>query len=100
VTETPTVRPDAGIASSPPDRLSYLAQHSAARVFGPGAVVGDCVVYPAAAVGAGRRTVAVIEAGPAGVRVRPVLDIGRLLLTAAAAATAVWLVRRRQPGSV
>jgi uncharacterized spore protein YtfJ len=41
------------------------------------------------------RPVAVIEAGPGGVRVRPVVDVTRVGLTLVAAALTVWRATRR-----
>ena len=83
MTETPTVGFHAATGEPEQDGLARLAQVSAARVYDHGVVVGDSVVFAAASVGNRRRTVAVIEAGPSGIRVRPVLDTRRLALTAA-----------------
>jgi len=96
------------------DRLMNLG---ADRVFGEPVRVGDRVVIPAASLeflggfgfggdrlsnggggGGGQhagRPVAVIEAGPTGVRVKPVIDFTRVGLTLVAAALTVWRISRR-----
>jgi hypothetical protein len=97
------------------DGLDRLMSVSADRVFAPPEHVGERVVIPAARIDysggfglgiegnegdggpSGRRTghrVAVIEAGPDGVRVRPVIDVGRVGLALAAAGFAVWTASR------
>ena len=97
------------------DRLTNL---SADRVFREPVHVGETVVIPAAAIqfaggfgfgsdnvsngggGGGGwnegRPVAVIEAGPGGVRVKPILDVTRVGLTLVAAALTVWRATRRR----
>ncbi len=97
--------------------LDKLLNVSADRVFREPVRVGDTVVIPAAAImfgggfgfggdhenngggGGGGwndgRPVAVIEAGPAGVRVRPIVDLTRIGLTIVAAALTVWRATRR-----
>jgi uncharacterized spore protein YtfJ len=97
--------------------LDRLMSVSADRVFREPVRVGETVVIPAAAImygggfgfggddqrngggGGGGwndgRPVAVIEAGPAGVRVRPVVDFTRIGLTLVAAALTVWRAARR-----
>jgi uncharacterized spore protein YtfJ len=97
--------------------LDHLMTVSADRVFAEPVHVGDRVVIPAASIefsggfgfggdrldngggGAGGhkagRPVAVIEAGPDGVRVRPVVDFTRVGLTVLAAALSVWRATRR-----
>jgi uncharacterized spore protein YtfJ len=100
--------------------LDRLMSVSADRVFREPVRVGETVVIPAAMIqfgggfgfgfgmqadnnGAGGggggwndgRPVAVIEAGPAGVRVRPVVDVTRIGLTLVAAALTVWRATRR-----
>ena len=97
--------------------LDKLLNVSADRVFREPVRVGDTVVIPAAAImfgggfgfggdhedngggGGGGwndgRPVAVIEAGPAGVRVRPIVDVTRIGLTLVAAALTVWRATRR-----
>ena len=96
------------------DRLMGL---SADRVFAEPVRVGDRVVIPAATIefsggfgfggdtranggggGGGYqagRPVAIVEAGPAGVRVKPVVDFTRVGLTLVAAALTVWRATRR-----
>ena len=100
--------------------LDRLMSVSADRVFREPVRVGETVVIPAATIqfgggfgfgfgmqqdnnGAGGggggwndgRPVAVIEAGPAGVRVRPVVDVTRIGLVLVAAALTVWRATRR-----
>jgi uncharacterized spore protein YtfJ len=97
--------------------LDTLLNVSADRVFREPVRVGDTVVIPAAAImfgggfgfggdhenngggGGGGwndgRPVAVIEAGPAGVRVRPIVDLTRVGVTVVAAALTVWRATRR-----
>jgi uncharacterized spore protein YtfJ len=99
------------------DGLERVISVSADRVFREPVRVGDTVVIPAAAImygggfgfggdnqnngggGGGGwndgRPVAVIEAGPGGVRVRPVVDVTRIGLTIVAAALTVWRATRR-----
>jgi hypothetical protein len=40
------------------------------------------------------RAVAVIDAGPEGVRVKPIVDVARLAAAAATGALAIWAARR------
>jgi uncharacterized spore protein YtfJ len=100
--------------------LDRLMSVSADRVFREPVRVGETVVIPAATIqfgggfgfgfgmqqdnnGAGGggggwndgRPVAVIEAGPGGVRVRPVVDVTRIGLVLVAAALTVWRATRR-----
>jgi uncharacterized spore protein YtfJ len=97
--------------------LDKLMSVSADRVYSEPVRVGETVIIPAAAImfgggfgfggdhannggggGGGwndARPVAVIEAGPAGVRVRPIVDVTRIGLTLAAAALTVWRATRR-----
>lgn len=102
------------------DSLDRVAGRiTADDVFGPVVDVGECKVLTAAAVeraggfgfggggggegGAGGggggtafgRPVAVIEVGPAGVKVTPVLDFTRIGIAAVAALISLWSVRRR-----
>jgi uncharacterized spore protein YtfJ len=99
------------------DGLSRLADVSADRVFAEPIHVGERVIIPAAAIditggfgfgmdmvseggggGGGRsqgRPVAIIEAGPDGVRIRPVVDFTRVALTLLAAALTVWRAMHR-----
>jgi hypothetical protein len=97
-----------GATESPLDRL---IDASADRVYAEPVRVADRVVIPAASIdyasaygfagtdpNAGRkagRRVAIIEAGPDGVRVRPVVDLARVGLTVAAAAFAIWRAAKR-----
>jgi uncharacterized spore protein YtfJ len=89
---------------------------SASGVYSEPVRVGERVVIPAAAIdryggfgfggddasnggggGGGRaegRPVAVVEAGPDGVRIRPVIDVTKVGLTLLAAALAVWRATR------
>jgi uncharacterized spore protein YtfJ len=100
--------------------LDRMLNVSAERVFREPVHVGETVVIPAAAIqfaggfgfggdnasngggGAGGwndgRPVAVVEAGPSGVRVKPVVDLTKIGLTLVAAALTVWRATRR-PGS-
>ena len=94
------------------DGLDRLMNVSAEQVYAEPVRVGDRVVIPAAAIeftggfgfgtdtgdnggggGGGHkkgRPVAIIEAGPDGVRIRPVIDFTRVALTVLAAALTVW----------
>jgi uncharacterized spore protein YtfJ len=98
--------------------LDRLMNVSADRVFAEPVRIGDRVVIPAASVefsggfgfggdnlsnggggGGGYqagRPVAIIEAGPAGVRVKPVIDFTRVGLTLVAAALTIWRASRRR----
>jgi len=97
--------------------LDRLMSVSADRVFAEPVRVGDTVVIPAASIefsggfgfggdaysnggggGGGHqagRPVAIIEAGPSGVRVKPVIDFTRVGLTVLAAVLTVWRATRR-----
>jgi uncharacterized spore protein YtfJ len=97
--------------------LDRLMGVSADRVFAEPVRIGDRVVIPAASVefsggfgfggdnqsnggggGGGHqagRPVAIIEAGPEGVRVRPVIDFTRVGLTLVGAALTIWRASRR-----
>lgn len=97
--------------------LDRLMNVSADRVFAEPVRIGDRVVIPAASIefsggfgfggdtrsnggggGGGHqsgRPVAIIEAGPDGVRVKPVVDFTRVGLTIVAAALTVWRASRR-----
>jgi len=99
--------------------LDRLMNVSADRVYREPVHLGDTVVIPAASItraggfgfgidqaenggggGGGwsdARPVAVIEAGPDGVRVKPVVDFTRIGLTVIAAALTVWRVGRIAP---
>jgi hypothetical protein len=79
-----------------------VLQQGAARVFTEPVTAGDQVTITATAcatVGhrrvSRRRVVALIEAGPDGVRVKPVIDIARFGVAIVAAALATWTVRAR-----
>ncbi len=104
-----------GARASLPDELEALLTSSAERVFAEPVRVGDRVVIPAARVefsggfggapagqvaapGGGHTTarpVAVIEAGPDGVRVKPVVDVTKVVLAALGAALTIWRATRR-----
>ena len=97
--------------------LDRLMSVSADRVFAEPVRIGERVVIPAASIefsggfgfggdtnsnggggGGGHqagRPVAIIEAGPDGVRVKPVVDFTRVGLTLVAAALTVWRTTRR-----
>jgi uncharacterized spore protein YtfJ len=97
--------------------LDRLMNVSADRVYAEPVRVGDRVVIPAASIefsggfgfggdnqsnggggGGGHqagRPVAIIEVGPDGVRVKPVVDFTRVGLTVLAAALTVWRATRR-----
>lgn len=81
-----------------PTRVERLMRHSANQVFREPEHVGERVVIPATvAYGAGRgeaRRIAVVEAGPRGVRVRPVIDMTKVGLAVVAAAVTAWRVTR------
>ena len=98
--------------------LDRLMDVSADRVYAEPVHIGDRVVIPAASIefaggfgfggdsesnggggGGGYqagRPVAIIEAGPNGVRVKPVIDFTRVGLTLLAAALTVWRAGRRR----
>jgi uncharacterized spore protein YtfJ len=109
----PTTNPDdQRIRATMSSGLDRLMSVSADRVFAEPVRIGDRVVIPAASIefsggfgfggdgnsnggggGGGHqagRPVAIIEAGPDGVRVKPVIDFTRVGLTLAAAALTVW----------
>jgi uncharacterized spore protein YtfJ len=113
------VTESARLRSTLSDGLERLMTVSADRVFADPVHNGDRVVIPAARVeftggfgfgveqgqseagggGGGRRMgrpIAVIEAGPEGVRVKPVVDMTRVGLTLLAAGVAVWGASRRR----
>jgi uncharacterized spore protein YtfJ len=91
---------------------------SADRVFADPVRIGDRVVIPAATIefsggfgfggdsesnggggGGGHqagRPVAIIEAGPSGVRVKPVIDFTRIGVTLVAAILTIWRASRRR----
>lgn len=96
--------------------LDRLMGVSADRVFAEPVRIGESVVIPAASVefaggfgfggdgasngggGGGYqagRPIAIIEAGPSGIRVKPVIDFTRVGLTVVAAALTVWRATRR-----
>jgi uncharacterized spore protein YtfJ len=96
--------------------LDRIVSVSADRVFREPVHVGDTVVIPAAAIAYGGgfgfgtdrvsnggggggwndgRPVAVVEAGPVGVHVRPVVDVTKIGLTLVAAALTIWRATRR-----
>ena len=97
--------------------LDRLINVSAERVFREPIHVGETVVIPAAAIQFGGgfgfgsdnlsngggggggwndgRPVAVVEAGPNGVRVKHVVDVTRIGLTLVAAGLTVWRATRR-----
>jgi len=108
MTDTP-VRPVHAAGDGVVDGVASMLDASAARVYADPVQIGDRVVITAAAFeraggfghgadtdgGGTGRPVAVIEAGPDGVRVRPVIDFTRIGLTLAAAALTVWRATRR-----
>jgi hypothetical protein len=82
--------------------LMTVLQEGAARVFTEPVTAGDHVTITATAcAGAGhlrirrRRVVALIEVGPDGLRVKPVVDVARVGVAIVAAVLAVWTVRAR-----
>jgi uncharacterized spore protein YtfJ len=115
----PTTTPeDERIRATMSSGLERLMSVSADRVFAEPVRIGDRVVIPAASIefsggfgfggdgnsnggggGGGHqagRPVAIIEAGPDGVRVKPVIDFTRVGLTLAAAALTVWRASRKR----
>jgi uncharacterized spore protein YtfJ len=118
MTDTP-VRPVDAAGDRVVDGVASMLDASAARVYADPVQIGDRVVITAAAFesaggfgygaategdgdggggggGYGNgRPVAVIEAGPDGVRVRPVIDLTRIGVTLVAAALTVWRATRR-----
>ena len=122
MTDASAVRPEAELAENVATALTALVDVSAGLVYGPPVTVGDRVIVSAATVeraggyGFGRgedttagglgaggggggyaagRPVAVIEVGPEGVRVKPVLDFTKIGLTLIAAALTIWKATRR-----
>jgi len=114
---SPSEREDVDGITHLNDGLDRLIGMSADRVFREPVRVGETVVIPAASIaygggfGFGRdrsangggggggwnegRPVAIVEAGPTGVRIRPVVDYTRIGLTALGALLTVWRVTRR-----
>jgi uncharacterized spore protein YtfJ len=116
---------EAGAAGAAQERLQTtiasgidrLINVSADRVYREPIRVGERVIIPAASIAYGGgfgfgsdnaangggggggwnegRPVAIVEAGPDGVKVRPVVDLTRVGLTLVAAALAVWRATRR-----
>ncbi len=79
-----------------------VLQEGATRVFTEPVTAGDHVTITATACVADAhrrvsrgRVVALIEAGPDGVRVKPVLDVARVGVAVVVAALAAWTVRGR-----
>jgi hypothetical protein len=75
------------------------------RVFTDPVTAGDRVTITASAydrvAGLGTRAgrpVALIDAGPDGVRVKPVIDAARICMTVIAGALAVWAAQRLRTG--
>lgn len=111
VSQDPVVR---ATVTSGLDRLMTV---SADRVYREPVRVGERVVIPAASIAYGGgfgfgtdnrdngggggggwndgRPVAVVELGPDGVRVRPVIDLTRIGLVVVAAALTIWRASRR-----
>jgi uncharacterized spore protein YtfJ len=120
MSENPTVgtSPDEErIRATMSSGLDRLMNVSADRVYAEPVRIGDRVVIPAATVefsggfgfggdsesnggggGGGHqagRPVAIIEAGPAGVRVKPVIDFTRIGITVVGALLTIWRASRR-----
>src|SRR4051794_24637975 len=120
MTDNPAAAPttdDERIRATMNSGLDRLMNVSADRVFADPVRIGDRVVIPAASIefsggfgfggdtmsnggggGGGHqagRPVAIIEAGPQGVKVKPVIDFTRVGLTVVAAALTVWRATRR-----
>ena len=121
MTDASAVRPEAELAENVATALTALVDVSAGLVYGQPVTVGDRVIVSAATIeraggyGFGRgedttsgsgaggggggyaagRPVAVIEVGPEGVRVKPVLDFTKIGLTVIAAALTIWKATRR-----
>ena len=116
MTELSSTTPTTSVGEGVADALGRIVDVSAARVYRDPVPVGDRVVIPAATVEAAGgfgwgsdnvnngggggggygngRPVAVIEAGPEGVRVKPVLDATKIGLTLLGAALTVWRATR------
>ena len=113
-----TVGESTSVRTTINDGLDRLMNVSADRVYAEPVRVGERVVIPAAAIeftggfgfgtddaeiagggGAGGhkrgRPVAIIEAEPGGVRIRPVIDYTRVALALVAAAITIWRLTRR-----
>ena len=74
-------------------------RHSASQVFHEPEHVGERVVIRATTIAYGARRrearrIATVEAGPRGVRVRPVVDMTKVGLAVVAAAVTAWRVTR------
>ena len=122
MTDASAVQPEAHIAEKTASGFTSLIDVSAGLVYSPPVTVGDRVIVSAATIeraggygfgsgedpvggGVGQggggggyaagRPVAVIEVGPDGVRVKPVLDFTKIGLTIVAAAITVWKLTRR-----
>jgi uncharacterized spore protein YtfJ len=116
-TDPTTTADDERIRATMSNGLDRLMSVSADRVFAEPVRIGDRVVIPAASIefsggfgfggdgnsnggggGGGHqagRPVAIIEAGPNGVRVKPVIDFTRVGLTLTAAVLTVWRASRK-----
>ena len=112
-----TTNEDERIRATMNSGLDRLMSVSANQVFAEPVRIGDRVVIPAASIefsggfgfggdaqsnggggGGGHqagRPVAIIEAGPDGVSVKPVIDFTRVGLTLVAAALTVWRATRK-----
>jgi uncharacterized spore protein YtfJ len=117
MSDVSSVEPPRSFADEIADGLSHIVDLSASRVYNDPVQVGDRVIIPAATIesaggfgfggdsehnggggggGYGNgRPVAVIEAGPDGVHVKPVLDLTKIGLTLVAAGLAIWCATRK-----
>jgi uncharacterized spore protein YtfJ len=113
------IEPATQVEATVTSGIEHLLGVSADRVYREPVRVGDRVIIPAATIAYGGgfgfggddtaagggggggggwndgRPVAVIECGPEGVRVRPVIDFTRVGLVLVAAALTVWKATRR-----
>jgi uncharacterized spore protein YtfJ len=117
MSDVSSVEPHRSIAEGVAESLSNIVDVSAQRVYSEPVQVGERIVIPAATIesaggfgfggdtmnngggGGGGwgngRPVAIIEAGPEGVRIKPVLDFTKLALTLVAAGLTIWRATKR-----
>jgi hypothetical protein len=102
MTDASAVQPERPLGRDTERHVEHLVDVTAARVFTEPITVGEHVVMTAAVLGrvgdrheSRGRSIAVIDAGPDGVHLRPVFGAAKIALVALAAAAAVWCATRR-----